>query len=90
MPKIGIGPGAFRLELDPTTKKIKSVAMQKRDRFRKDFNVIEKIGEGTFGMAHKVTSKQEGGILRAVKKQKEKYIGMRDRDNKMQEVAKAF
>ena len=83
MPKIGFGSGAFRLELDPTTKKINPVSMQKTNRFRKDFNVIEKIGEGTFGMAHKVTSKLEGDILRAVKKQKEKYIGMRDRDNRL-------
>lgn len=90
MPKIGFGSGAFRLELDPATKKIKTVAMHKKDRFRKDFNVIEKIGEGSFGMAHKVTSKLEGGILRAVKKQKERYHGMRDRDIRMQEVAKAF
>ena len=45
--------------------------------------MIEKIGEGTFGMAYKVTSKLEDGILRAVKKQKEKYIGMRDRDIRM-------
>ena len=64
--------------------------MQKRDRFTKDFILIEKIGEGTYGQAHKVSSKQEGGIQRAVKKTKERYQGMNDRNNKLQEVSKAF
>ena len=49
-----------------------------------------KIGEGSFGVAYKVTSHGEGGILRAIKQCKEKYKGMRDRDLKRQEVAKAF
>ena len=52
--------------------------------------MIEKIGEGSYGQAHKVTSKLEGGTLRAVKKTKERYQGMNDRNNKLQEVAKAF
>ena len=55
-----------------------------------NFNLEEKIGEGTYGQAHKVSSNQEGGIQRAVKKTKERYQGMNDRNNKLQEVSKAF
>ena len=43
--------------------------------------MIKKIGEGEFGIAYKVTDKSDG-TLRAVKKQKEKYLGMRDRDSR--------
>jgi len=63
--------------------------MAERDRFYTDFNVIEKIGEGEFGVAYKVTCKSDGQ-MRAVKKQKDKYMGVRDRDLRRQEVAKAF
>lgn len=63
--------------------------MLERDKFNKDFNLIEKIGEGEFGIAYKVMCKSDG-TLRAVKKQKEKYVGVRDRDSRRQEVAKAF
>ena len=41
--------------------------MDERDRFYTQFNVIEKIGEGEFGIAYKVTCKSDGQ-LRAVKK----------------------
>lgn len=34
--------------------------MQERDRFYTEFNVIEKIGEGEFGIAYKVTCKVDG------------------------------
>lgn len=41
--------------------------------------MLEKIGEGEFGIAYKVTDKSDG-TFRAVKKQKDKYMGIRDRD----------
>ena len=64
--------------------------MQVRDKFSKEFNVITKIGDGSFGIAYKVKSLKEGGILRAVKKQKEEYKGIADRNLRRQEVANAF
>jgi hypothetical protein len=43
----------------------------KRDRFRKDFEILDKLGEGEFGIAFKVrvlTSEDDvAGSLRAVK-----------------------
>lgn len=54
-----------------------------------DFRDISKIGEGEFGIAYRAQCKNSG-LYRAVKKQKEKYKGVRDRDSRRQEVAKAF
>lgn len=83
------GTGPFKLELDPTSKMLVPLQMSERDKFSKDFDVIEKIGEGEFGIAYKVRCKNDG-TFRAVKKQKEKYVGVRDTDSRRQEVAKAF
>ena len=59
----------------------------KQDRFSKDFEIIEKLGEGEFGIAYKVrvltSSEDVPGTLRAVKQQKQRYEGMRDRDLRM-------
>lgn len=41
--------------------------MAERDRFYSEFNMMEKIGEGEFGIAFKVQCKSDGK-LRAVKK----------------------
>lgn len=46
--------------------------MAKSNRFLSDFQVISKLGEGSFGEAFKVLSKQDGNMY-AVKKAKEKY-----------------
>lgn len=89
MPGINVGPGPYKLMLDSGSKRLVPQPLQERDRFYTNFNVIEKIGEGEFGIAYKVTDKTDG-LLRAVKKQKDKYLGMRDRDSRRQEVAKAF
>jgi hypothetical protein len=66
----------------------------KRDRFASDFEIIEKLGEGEFGIAYKVrvltSTEDQPGMLRAVKQQKNRYEGMRDRDLRMQEVTKSF
>ena len=51
--------------------------------------MINKIGEGEFGIAYKVSNKIDGKF-RAVKKQKDKYLGIRDRESRRKEVAKAF
>ena len=44
-----------------------------------DFNVIRKIGEGSFGEAFKVISRIDGQYY-AIKKAKEKYLGIKDRE----------
>lgn len=66
----------------------------KRDRFSNDFEIIDKLGEGEFGIAYKVrvltSTEDAAGTLRAVKQLKNRYEGMRDRDLRMQEVTKAF
>lgn len=45
--------------------------LDKRDRFRKDFEIIGKLGEGEFGVAYKVrvinSKDDQAGSLRAVK-----------------------
>ena len=89
LPKIEVGPGPYRLILDSASKMVVPHPMAERDRFYTEFNVIEKIGEGEFGIAYKCTCKSDGQLC-AVKKQKEKYMGVRDRDLRRQEVAKAF
>ena len=67
-PQMGIGPGPFKLILNPTTKKIEAHPMAGRNRFHKEFSDITMIGEGSFGIAYKVVSHPEGGIHRAIKK----------------------
>ena len=67
LPKIEVGPGPYRLLLDSATKMVVPHPMSERDRFYSEFNMIEKIGEGEFGIAFKVTCKNDG-LLRAVKK----------------------
>ena len=89
LPKIEIGPGPFKLVLDSTAKMIVPMPMAERDHFFKEFEKIEKIGEGEFGIAYRVKSKSTGQQW-AVKKLKEEYKGVRDRDLRRQEVAKAF
>lgn len=64
--------------------------LQKRNRFVTDFEVISKIGEGSFGEAFKVRAKDDDFGLYAVKKAKEQYLGFKDRDQKLSEVHKAL
>lgn len=59
--------------------KVTTEQLQKSNRFLTDFQVISKIGEGSFGEAFKVRSKSDGNLY-AVKKAKQKYLGYRDRD----------
>lgn len=47
------------------------------------------MGEGSFGEAFKVLSKIDGNFY-AIKKSKQKYIGNRDREQKLSEVYKAL
>jgi len=61
---LGVGSGAFKLQLTNEALggsgcKLRSIPMDKRDRFGKDFELLEKIGEGTFGEAFKVRVKNE-------------------------------
>ena len=80
LPRIEVVPGPYKLILDSASKKIVPEPIEK-DRFEKHFNLIEKIGEGEFGIAYRVTCKSDG-VQRAIKKQKEKYVGVRDRDSR--------
>lgn len=63
--------------------------INKSNRFLTDFEVIAKLGEGSFGEAFKVKSR-ENGLYYAVKKAKQKYLGYRDREQKLSEVHKAL
>lgn len=64
--------------------------LPRRHKFETDFQVVKKMGQGEFGIVYKAIALKENGKKRAVKKQKEKYIGLKDRDIKIQEVAKSF
>ena len=61
----------------------------KKDRLYSEFEVISKIGEGTFGEAFKVRSRIDGRLY-AIKKAKERYLGYKDREAKLTEVYKAL
>lgn len=63
--------------------------MNKRDRLHTEFEVLAKIGEGTFGEAFKVRSRIDGCFY-AIKKAKESYLGYKDREAKLAEVYKAL
>jgi membrane-associated tyrosine- and threonine-specific cdc2-inhibitory kinase len=54
-----------------------------------EFKSVAKLGEGSFGEAFKVISNRDGNIY-AVKKTKQKYIGVRDREQKLSEVYKSL
>ena len=56
-----------------------SMVQSKGNRFLGDFEVIGKMGEGSFGEAFKVRSRLDGQLY-AIKKSKEKYLGYKDRD----------
>jgi membrane-associated tyrosine/threonine-specific cdc2-inhibitory kinase len=59
--------------------KITTEQIPKSNRFLTDFEVIAKLGEGSFGEAFKVRSRTDGQLY-AVKKAKQKYLGYRDRE----------
>ena len=61
----------------------------KTNRLTTDFEVISKLGEGTFGEALKVRCHLDGKLY-AVKKSKKRYLGFKDREQKLQEVHKAL
>jgi serine/threonine protein kinase len=50
--------------------------------------MLGKLGEGSFGEAFKVREKTTGKFF-AIKKAKERYLGFKDREQKLQEVYKA-
>jgi serine/threonine protein kinase len=59
------------------------------NKFETQFEVIEVLGSGSFGEAFKVKSKMDGRLY-AIKKTKQKYQGMGDRNRKLEEVKKAI
>ena len=66
-------------EEDNDNKMVVKTTQIKSNRFATDFEVISKLGEGSFGEAFKVRSRLDGNIY-AIKKAKSKYIGYRDRE----------
>ena len=62
---------------------------QIKDRLNTEFEVIKKLGEGTFGQAFKARSLLDGRSY-AIKKAKESYLGYKDREQKLAEVYKAL
>jgi len=69
--------------------KIDVMSLRKQNRLNTDFEVICKIGEGTFGEAFKVRSRIDERTY-AIKKSKESYMGFKDREGKLAEVYKAL
>lgn len=69
--------------------KVTTEKLQKLNRLITDFQVLSKIGEGSFGEVFKVRSNSDGNLY-AVKKMKQKYLGYMDRDWKLSEVHKAL
>jgi serine/threonine protein kinase len=49
------------------------------NRFQTDFELLCKLGEGSFGEAFKVRERSSGKIY-AVKKAKDRYLGYKDRE----------
>jgi serine/threonine protein kinase len=60
-----------------------------RNKFLTQYLVVEKIGEGSYGIVHKCKHIATGSFV-AVKRTKEKYEGAKDRFQKMEEVLKLF
>lgn len=69
----------LKFEEDQENKMVVTTIQGKGNKFITDFEVLSKIGEGSFGEAFRVRSKIDG-MLYAVKKAKEKYLGYRDRE----------
>lgn len=55
--------------------------------FEQEFEIISKIGMGSFGEVYKVRSKEDGKLY-AVKRSHERFRGESDRRRKLEEVAK--
>jgi len=58
--------------LEQRRMKVTTIQLQKTNRFHTDFQLISKLGEGSFGEAFKVRSLEDGKLY-AVKKAKDKY-----------------
>ena len=72
----------FYEEFDPSsgevTMKVDSIPT-KVGRFEIEFQIISKLGEGSFGEAYRVRNRNDGRLY-AVKKSKEQYLGDKDRE----------
>ena len=65
---------------DTETHKMRVTTLQsKGNKFLTDFEVLSKLGEGSFGEAYRVRSRSDG-LLYAIKKAKQKYMGYKDRE----------
>lgn len=58
-----------------------------QNKFQTQFKIIEKIGEGSFGVVYKC---ERSGQLVAVKRSKEPYQGVKDRLAKLEEVNRLY
>lgn len=58
-------------------------------RLQTEFEVLGRLGEGTFGEAFRVRRRSDGQSF-AVKRAKEAYTGYRDREARLQEVWRAM
>jgi serine/threonine protein kinase len=80
----------FYEELDPATgawiMKVDSIPT-KPARFETEFEILGKLGEGSFGEAYKARHRFDNRLY-AVKKSKEQYLGYKDREQKLLEVYK--
>lgn len=72
----------LKFEEDPKSlQMVVKLVQGASNRFLTEYQVIEKLGEGCFGEAFLVRSKTNGQMY-AIKKAKQKYIGLRDREQK--------
>lgn len=78
----------FYEELDLATgawiMKVDSIPT-KPARFETEFEILGKLGEGSFGEAYKARHRFDNRLY-AVKKSKEQYLGYKDREQKLLEV----
>src|SRR5699024_5967281 len=77
---------SYKKENRPQLSKLYDQSMSE-SYFKQVFIIEEKIGSGSFGDVYKVKSRDDGKYY-AVKVSRERFRGLKDRDEKLNEVCK--